>query len=421
MLIWVVFPAAQAVLCAYLIARLVPRQPRRLRVAVTVAIVLPFLVFNLPWILWGLQYAGLSPWRLARQSWALPFLAWQFLSVVYLFGVGGRLVAGVVAAAARRLPRRSGRAPGESTGRGILAAPPLSRREFVRRSLWVGGYAATGAGVITLSVGEARSMPKVREVELAFDDLPEAFHGYRILQLTDIHAGINMGVDQMVAVAELARRMEADLIAVTGDLIDWNPRDVDPYVRAFSRLRAPDGVVCVLGNHDYYTGVAEVIAGIERAGHTLLRNEHRAIERPGSRLVVAGIDDPRRYGIRFTERDAQRLDLRSALRGAPAGVFRILLAHRPDAFVGAAEEGIPLTLAGHTHGGQIALFGWSLARLATPFDRGHFTLAGSRLYVCPGVGVVGLPLRLGVPPEIALVRLKRRGAPGGARVERPNS
>lgn len=408
MLSWVVFPAAQAVLCAYLVLRLAPRQPEGLRLAVTSAIVLPFLVFNFPWVLWGLQYAGMAPWRFARQSWALPFLAWQFLSVIYLFGVGGRVAARAVGAPVRRFRRGAQPPAGGAAAAARLAAPPLSRREFVRRSLWVGGYAATGAGLITLSVGEARGMPRVREVELLFKDLPEPFDGYRILQVTDIHAGINMGEDQMVAVADLVARIEVDLVAVTGDLIDWNPRDVDPYTRAFSRVRAPDGVVCVLGNHDYYTGVADVIEGIQRAGHTLLRNEHFVIRRGAARIVVAGIDDPRRYGIRFTERDPQRGDVRAALRGVPAEMFRIVLAHRPDAFVGARDEGVPLTLAGHTHGGQIALLGWSLARLATPFDRGHFTLAESQLYVCPGVGVVGLPLRLGVPPEIALVRLRRR-------------
>lgn len=403
---WLVFLAAQVVLCLYLIQRTAPAEPRRLRVVVVLGVSALFALFNLPWLLWLVQGSrGYSMWRLSRQPWALPVLAWQFLSILYLFGVGGRALVSPIARAARRLWSAHGAGAAHAAADADPATRGVSRREFVRRSLWLGGYVAAGAGFVTLAVRQADGAPVVRETEIFFEDLPAAFDGYRILQVTDVHAGWNMGEDRMSRIADLAMQIGAELVAVTGDLIDWSLRDVPPYVRAFARVRAPDGVVCVLGNHDYYAGVAEVMEGIRRAGHGLLRNEHRVIARGAARLVLAGIDDPRRYGRPFGARDPQAADVRAALRGAPDG-FRIALAHRPDAFVGASDAGVSLTLAGHTHGGQLALPGWSLARLATPFDRGHFSRGGRRLYVCPGLGVVGLPVRIGVPPELALIRLR---------------
>lgn len=417
---WLVFLAAQAVLCVYLIQRTAPGEPRWLRLAVVLGLAGVFAVFNLPWVLWAVYQArGIGPWRLSREPWALAFLAWQFFSILYLFGIGGRIL---VSAALRLIRAARGR---------LTAAPPpappdpvapgVSRRDFLRRSAWLGGYAIAGTSFVWISVREASGLPVVREIDFAFDDLPAEFDGYRILQLTDVHSGWHMSEDRMAQVSALVTRLEPDLVAVTGDLIDWNPRDVAPYARAFMPMRARDGVVCVLGNHDYYTGVSHVIDGAERAGHLVLRNEHRVIARGSARLVVAGIEDPRRYGVRFSTRDPQRAELKAALRGAPADAFRLVLAHRPDAFLGSSEAGVPLTLAGHTHGGQVAVPGWSLARLATPFDRGRFAVGKSRLYVCPGIGMVGVPIRIGVPPELALIRLRRSAAQAAVPTRPPSA
>jgi len=178
-------------------------------------------------------------------------------------------------------------------------------------------------------------------------------------------------------------------------------------VRAFRDLRAPLGVVTVLGNHDRYTGQDAVIKGVRDAGQVFIRNESHVIERGGAALALVGIDDPRNWRAD----DPQDDDLELALRKTPpaAEAFRILLAHRPGAFDGAIPRAIPLTLAGHIHGGQfyIPVIGWSPGRLITKYVMGHFQNGASQLYVSRGIGTVGIPLRVFAPPEIALFELRR--------------
>jgi predicted MPP superfamily phosphohydrolase len=190
-------------------------------------------------------------------------------------------------------------------------------------------------------------------------------------------------------------------------MIDISRSFIPDYVRAFRDLQAPLGVVTVLGNHDRYTGEHAVIKGVRDAGQVFLLNGAHVIERGGAALALVGIDDPRNWRAD----DPQDGDLELALRRAPRATeaFRILLAHRPGAFDGAAPRGVPLTLAGHIHGGQFYLpvIGWSPGRLITKYVMGHFRQGASQLYVSRGIGVVGVPLRVFVPPEIALFELRR--------------
>ena len=177
--------------------------------------------------------------------------------------------------------------------------------------------------------------------------------------------------------------------------------------RLVALVALPLGVVTVLGNHDRYTGENAVIKGVRDAGQTFVQNGVHLIEHRGAALALIGIDDPRSWRAD----DPQEDDLEAALRVTPppSEAFRILLAHRPGAFDGAAPRGIPLTLAGHIHGGQFYLpvLGWSPGRLITKYVMGHFTQGASQLYVSRGIGVVGVPLRVFVPPEIALFELRR--------------
>jgi len=167
------------------------------------------------------------------------------------------------------------------------------------------------------------------------------------------------------------------------------------------------GVVTVLGNHDRYTGEEAVIRGVREAGQAFVQNGSHVVERNGTPLALVGIDDPRNWRAD----DPQDADVGIALRRSPPEVFKILLAHRPGAFDGAAPRGVPLTLAGHIHGGQIYLpvIGWSAGRLITKYVMGHFRQGSSQLYVSRGIGVVGVPIRIFVPPEIALLELRRSG------------
>ncbi|MGH8734698.1 MAG: metallophosphoesterase, partial [Burkholderiales bacterium] len=218
---------------------------------------------------------------------------------------------------------------------------------------------------------------------------------------------IHMPEEKMQEIVAETNALGADLIVQTGDMIDISQSFIPDYVRAFRDLRAPLGVVTVLGNHDRYTGQDAVIRGVRDAGQVFVKNGVHVIERGGAALALIGIDDPRNWRAD----DPQGEDLDQALRLTPPAqdAFRILLAHRPGAFDGAAPRSIPLTLAGHIHGGQFYLpvIGWSPGRLITKYVMGHFTQGSSQLYVSRGIGVVGIPLRVFVPPEIVLLELRR--------------
>jgi len=173
--------------------------------------------------------------------------------------------------------------------------------------------------------------------------------------------------------------------------------------------------VTVLGNHDRYTGESEVIRGCRDAGQVFVQNGCHVIERGGATLALLGIDDPHNW----TADDPQTRDVAAALAAAPPGAFRVLLAHRPGAWDSAAPRGIPLTLAGHIHGGQfyLPLIGWSAGRLITKYVMGHFQRGASQLYVSRGIGVVGVPIRVFAPPEIELFELRRSGGRAVGRSE----
>src|SRR2546425_7569211 len=147
--------------------------------------------------------------------------------------------------------------------------------------------------------------------------------------------------------------------------------------------------------------------GCRDAGQVFVKNGCHVVERNGATLALLGIDDPRNWKAD----DPQPGDLDAALRAAPPEAFQVLLAHRPGAWDSAAPRGIPLTLAGHIHGGQLYLpvLGWSAGRLITKYVMGHFQRGNSQLYVSRGIGVVGVPIRVFVPPEIELFELRRIG------------
>ena len=279
----------------------------------------------------------------------------------------------------------------------------LSRRRFLVRATYA--YAAAGAALSTYGIWNAERLPEVTRRTLTFPDLPPGLDGLRLLHLSDVHAGVHMEQDKMQALVAQANALGADLIVQTGDMIDIDPAYIPPYVRAFRELSAPLGVVTVLGNHDRYTGADAVIRGVRDAGQVFVRNDVHVIERGGATLALVGIDDPRNWKAD----DPQPLDIDLALRRTPPHAFQILLAHRPGAFDGAAPRGIPLTLAGHFHGGQfyLPILGWSAGRLITKYVMGHFRQGNSQLYVSRGIGVVGVPIRVFVPPEIVLLELRR--------------
>ena len=392
------FAAPQLLLYLYLRERL-PLSARRW-------LTLVFVVFNIPWGIVAVRMFSGSLWGISRVPYIAPWIAWQLLGwifcgliCIYLLGKG---VWWTVRRASYVVRERSGQPP---DARRTTDDERVSRRQFLARATYA--YAAAGLGVSAYGIWSAERLPEVTRRALVFPNLPAGLNGLRIAHLSDVHAGIHMSEAKMRAIVAQTNALGADLIVQTGDMIDISQSYIPDYVRAFRDLHAPLGVVTVLGNHDRYTGEDAVIRGVRDAGQVFVKNGAHVIERGGAALALIGIDDPRNWHAD----DPQDYDLEPALRLTPPAkdAFRILLAHRPGAFDGAAPRGIPLTLAGHIHGGQFCLpvVGWSPGRLITKYVMGHFVQGSSQLYVSRGIGVVGVPLRVFVPPEIALFELRR--------------
>ena len=361
-----------------------------------------FIVFNIPWGIVAVRMFSGSLWGISRTPYIAPWIAWQFLGwifcglvCVYLLGKAVWWLGGWAVRKMRRSP----------TAEPLNRPTDLSRRQFLVRATYA--YGAVGVGLSGYGIWNAERLPVITRRTLLFPDLPAGLNGIRIAHLSDVHAGVHMSEDKMREIVAQTNALGADLILQTGDMIDISQSFIPDYVRAFRDLHAPLGVVTVLGNHDRYTGQDAVIKGVRDAGQVFVKNGVHVIERGGAALALVGIDDPRNWRAD----DPQDDDLDAALRLTPPAkdAFRILLAHRPGAFDGAAPRAIPLTLAGHIHGGQFYLpvIGWSPGRLITKYVMGHFTQGNSQLYVSRGIGVVGVPLRVFVPPEIALFELQR--------------
>ncbi|HYB12335.1 MAG TPA: metallophosphoesterase [Myxococcota bacterium] len=238
--------------------------------------------------------------------------------------------------------------------------------------------------------------------------LPDALRGLRIVQISDLHIGNGMEGARLERVIEDVNRLDPDLIALTGDLFDFNPAAVEPGAKVLGGLHAPFGVYAVLGNHDVYTGrehVARALAN-HAPGLRLLRGETVRVPAPAP-LYVAGVEDP---GKDWSAR-GELPELNTLGRALPSDGPVLLLVHRPEAFEQAAKLGFPLVLAGHTHGGQIALptrgGHWNPARAITRFYRGLYHLKEHRslLYVNRGLGVAGPKIRFNCPREIAVLEL----------------
>ena len=392
------FAAPQVLLYLYLRERL-PLTARRW-------LTLVFVVFNIPWGIVAVRMFSGSLWGISRVPYIAPWIAWQFLGWIFCGLVTLYLIGkGAVWAVRRASSVVRKRADEAHDPRRTTDDARMSRRKFLVRATYA--YGAVGVGLSGYGIWNAERLPTVTRQTLVFPDLPAGLNGLRIAHLSDVHAGVHMSGEKMAEIAKQTNALGADLIVQTGDMIDISQSYIPDYVRAFRDLHAPLGVVTVLGNHDRYTGQDAVIRGVREAGQVFVKNGVHVIERGGAALALVGIDDPRNWRAD----DPQDDDLEQALGVTPPAkdAFRILLAHRPGAFDGAAPRGIPLTLAGHIHGGQFYLpvVGWSPGRLITKYVMGHFQNGPSQLYVSRGIGVVGVPLRVFVPPEIALFELRR--------------
>lgn len=245
---------------------------------------------------------------------------------------------------------------------------------------------------------------RVRTIEISVPGLGPAFEGYRIAQLSDLHIG-GLGPRRRAArwVAR-ANALDVDLVALTGDYVTSGTAFHHDIAAVMTALRARDGVFAVLGNHDYFGDGEPMISLLRGGGVTVLRNEHRTITRGDDRLILAGVDDT------YT----RRADIPRALEGREEGLPLVALAHDPQLFLELARRGAALVLSGHTHWGQLALpFAAervNLSRLSYRYHAGLYYSGAATLYVHPGLGTTGPPVRLGSPPEITVLRLRRAEA-----------
>ena len=291
----------------------------------------------------------------------------------------------------------------------MLLARVLRRRRALAYLRAPGPRPAAAALALLLALygtWQAMAVPKVRQVEIAIDGLPAAFEGYRVLQLTDIHASRLLTGEWVADVVALSNAQQPDLVVITGDLVDGSVEARADDVRPLADLRAPDGVVAITGNHEYYAQYQAWMQAFRALGMQVLENTHLGIARGDAVLTIAGVTDPvaDRYGLPGPDLDA-------ALAGAPPQAPVILLDHRPVAAREAASRGVALQLSGHTHGGHITGMHRLVARANGGFVSGLYRVAGMQLYVSNGAGLwPGFATRIGVPSEITVLTLRR--APG---------
>lgn len=365
-------------------------------------------------------YLSLFSWwevepRLARALffgfWAIYYVPKVPIALVLLVKDAVRFARRLNARTATRRSADSERDGAAVVGSQARAESTLTRGEFLRRLGWSAAtvpFVATGYGVFRTLYDFS-----VLRVDVPIAGLPRAFDGMTIAQLSDLHAGSLFSDAPMREAVEIVNRLRPDLVVLTGDYVNHDVAETPLILPSLNDLQADLGVYGCLGNHDHYADTNRLVDQIGSTPVDLLINAHRTLEIDGARLHVIGTDNT---GFR-----QHYADLPQAVSGIEPGgeSARILLAHDPtfwDHEVRPGYEDIDLMVCGHTHGGQFGIemgpLRWSLAQVR--YDRWAGLYREPRagggeqfLYVNRGIGTVGPPLRLGIPPEITLLTLRR--------------
>ena len=257
----------------------------------------------------------------------------------------------------------------------------------------------------------ARRVAPVVRVTVPLADLAAGLEGFTIAQISDIHVGSTIKRNFVQAIVDRVNRLGADMVAITGDLVDGSVGDLATHTAPLAQLESRHGTYVVTGNHEYYSGAPAWIRELRRLGTRVLLNEHVVLQHDGALITVAGVTD---YSAHHFDA-SQRSDPQGAAEGSPAGTVKVLLAHQPRSARSAEEAGYDLQLSGHTHGGQF--WPWNhFVRLQQPFTAGLNRLGRMWVYINRGTGYWGPPMRFGIPSEITLIRLVRahrvlRGVP----------
>ncbi len=303
----------------------------------------------------------------------------SFLTLILSLGAAG------VAAIWRWLPRPE---PHHSPERRRLL---LATRTVMLAS----PVAVTGYGVFV-----QRDNFHLREIDVPIRGLSKDLHGLRLVQISDIHLSPFLSEREFARAIDMANEAKADLALVTGDLITSYRDPLDACIRQLTRLRADAGVIGCLGNHEIYSGTENYVEREgARRGIRFLRDRSEILKFHGVPLNFVGVDYQNMYAEYLVKTE----------RHVRPGMPNILLSHNPDVFRKAAAKGFDLTVSGHTHGGQITFEilhqNLSVARFYTPYVYGLYREGDASVYVTRGLGTVGVPARLGAPPEVAVIRL----------------
>ncbi len=265
------------------------------------------------------------------------------------------------------------------------------------------GMGLTALMLAGIGVAQAIIVPPVKKIEVTLAGLPPEFDGYRFVQLTDLHISRLFPARWAQAVVERTNALDADLIVITGDLIDGSVEMRREDVLPLTGLRARDGVLAVPGNHEYFFDVNRWLEHFSGQNMDILSNAHRVIERGAGRLVIAGVPD-----LSAAHSGGISPDVAGAIRNAPDGAPIILLDHQPSMAAGAAALGVALQLSGHTHGGMVRGLDRIVANANNGYVSGFYQIGGMQLYVNNGTGLwPGFALRLGVPAELTEFTLRR--------------
>ncbi len=282
--------------------------------------------------------------------------------------------------------------------------PDAGRRRFLK----LGGLSTASAisAVPILASAQTARDYQVNKLSLSYAGLPTGLNGFTIAHVSDIHSGIYMTEKNMREIFELVNSLGAQTIVVTGDFVDSSDSQIEPLAKALQMLKAEYGLYGCLGNHDHFATVQRVAAAVEQCGVTLLKNSHASLTIDGDALSLVGIDDAGRGQSNFA-------DWHKALNGLHPDSFKIALTHRPDQWDQSRSLGMDLTLAGHTHGGQVGFqlgpLNLNPVYLVHRYAMGLYTEGEKHLYVNVGVGMVGVPIRM-VKPEVTLLTLQRTPA-----------
>lgn len=281
----------------------------------------------------------------------------------------------------------------------------LTRRDFLRNGL--AALPLTALGISAYGVYSGGSTITLQKHNLYFPNLPDQLSGFKIAQISDTHVGVYFSLEKLDEALSMVHNEKPDILVITGDLID----DLSLLDGTMQRLASfqptvPYGIYYCWGNHEYFRDISQIRKALATSPIKLLENTGQTITEGEQPLHLLGVDYP--WAQNANEQIAERSRMMGqALASAPNGAFNILLSHHPDFILNAFESNIPLTLTGHTHGGQVALFGRSLLPVKYRFMRGMYRQGNMYGYVSTGTGH-WMPLRLGCPAEISIFTLNKQ-------------